>query len=389
MPTTKVLLIFGTRPEALKMAPLVRAMQASAGFDPVVAVTGQHREMLDRVLQLFDIRPAHDLDVMQSRQTLADVTARSLERIEPVVDEVRPDMVVVQGDTTSTFVGALAAFYRQIPVAHVEAGLRTGNPRSPYPEEMNRRLTTQLTDLHLAPTATARANLVAEGVDPATIAVTGNTIIDALLYTAARPGDYGEPSLADLDDSDEPVLLVTIHRRESWGEAQADIGRALADVARAEPGLRVVFPIHLNPVVREAILPPLAGLRNVRVVEPMPYDAFVRLMQRSTLVLTDSGGIQEEAPSLGKPVLVARDTTERPEAVEAGTVRLVGTDRDAIRDGVLTLVRDRAAYAAMANAVNPYGDGRATPRCLAAIRHHFGHGPAAEPFDPGSTVSNR
>jgi UDP-N-acetylglucosamine 2-epimerase (non-hydrolysing) len=383
--STKVLCVFGTRPEALKMAPLVRAMASADDFEPVIAVTGQHREMLDGVLNLFAIAPSYDLDVMQSRQSLAGVTSRVLDGLDPVVVETQPDMIVVQGDTTSTFVGALAGFYHRIPVAHVEAGLRTGNPQSPYPEEMNRRLTTQLTDLHLAPTGAARSNLVAEGVDPATVVVTGNTIIDALLYTASLdvPG-YGERSLDDLDDSDGPVLLVTIHRRESWGAAQVDIGRALADIALAEPALRVVFPIHLNPVVREAIMPSLADLPNVHVVEPMAYDAFVRLMKRSTLVLTDSGGIQEEAPSLGKPVLVARDTTERPEAVTAGTVRLVGTDRAAIRDGVLTLVRDPAAYAAMARAVNPYGDGRAAPRCLDAVRHFFGRGPVVEPFAPAA-----
>ena len=371
--STKVLLVFGTRPEALKMATLVRAMQEADDFEPIVAVTGQHREMLDKVLELFAISPSHDLDVMQSRQSLAGVTSRTLTRLDPVVEATQPDMIAVQGDTTSTFVGALAGFYHRIPVAHVEAGLRTGNPQSPYPEEMNRRLTTQLTDLHLAPTRTARDNLIGEGVDPSSIVVTGNTIIDALLYMAAQD--------ADQDDCEGRTLLVTIHRRESWGEAQAEVGRALADIARAEPDLQIVFPIHLNPVVREAILPPLADLPNVRVVEPMPYDAFVRLMRRSTLVLTDSGGIQEEAPSLGKPVLVARDTTERPEAVTAGTVRLVGTDRDAIRDGVLTLLRDPAAYASMANAVNPYGDGLATERCLNAVRHYFGRGPLPTPFD--------
>jgi UDP-N-acetylglucosamine 2-epimerase (non-hydrolysing) len=384
MTPTKVLLVFGTRPEALKMATLAQAMQVSPDFDPIVAVTGQHREMLDRVLNLFDIKPSYDLDVMKSRQTLAGVTTRVLDRLEPVMTEATPDMIVVQGDTTSTFVGALAGFYHHVPVAHVEAGLRTGNPLSPYPEEMNRRLTSQLTKLHLAPTWAARDNLTGEGVDPGTIVVTGNTIIDALLYTAALPGNgYGEPELDVLDEEpDQPVLLVTIHRRESWGDAQAGIGHALADVARAAPELRIVFPIHRNPIVREAIMPPLADLPNVHIVEPMGYDDFVRLMQRATLVLTDSGGIQEEAPSLGKPVLVARDTTERPEAVDVGTVRLVGTDRTVICGAVLELLRDPVAYAAMANAVNPYGDGHATPRCLDAIRHYFGTGPVPSQFRP-------
>lgn len=382
MSSMRVLLVFGTRPEALKLATLVQAMEAAADFDPIVAVTGQHREMLDRVLNLFDIKPRFDLDVMQARQSLAGVTTRVLDRLDPIISEVAPDMIVVQGDTTSTFVGALAGFYHHVPVAHVEAGLRTGNPQSPYPEEMNRRLTSQLTSLHLAPTRTAEDNLIAEGVDPGTITVTGNTIIDALLHTASLPGrGYGEPALDVLDDEpDRPVLLVTIHRRESWGDAQADIGRALADIAVAAPELRIVFPIHRNPIVREAILPPLEELPNVHVVEPMGYDDFVRLMQRSSMVLTDSGGIQEEAPSLGKPVLVARDTTERPEAVTAGTVRLVGTDRAVISAGVLELLRDASVFASMANAVNPYGDGHATARCLDAIRHYFGRGPAPSPF---------
>jgi UDP-N-acetylglucosamine 2-epimerase (non-hydrolysing) len=378
---TKVLLVFGTRPEALKMAPLIHAMSDAADFDPVVAVTGQHREMLDSVLDLFGIVPAYDLDVMQSRQSLASLTSRVLDRLEPIVTDLAPDMIAVQGDTTSTFVGALAGFYHQIPVTHVEAGLRTGNALSPYPEEMNRRLTSQLTDLHLAPTNTARANLLADGINADSIVVTGNTIIDALLHTASLDvTGYGDPTLADLDAHEGPVLLVTIHRRESWGEAQVDIGRALADIARAEPSLQLVFPIHLNPVVRDAILPSLHGLTNVRVVEPLPYDAFVRLMRRCTLVVTDSGGIQEEAPTFGKPVLVARDTTERPEAVAAGTARLVGTDRAAITAGVLDLMRDPAAYAAMANAVNPYGDGQAARRSLGAIRHHLGTGPDPEDF---------
>jgi UDP-N-acetylglucosamine 2-epimerase (non-hydrolysing) len=379
----KVLFVFGTRPEALKMAPLVLALQQADDFDPVVAVTAQHRVMLDRVLDLFAIKPDFDLDIMETRQTLAGVTAKALERLSPLMDQVQPDLIVVQGDTTSTLVGALTGYYHHVPVAHVEAGLRTGNPRSPYPEEMNRRLTSQLTNLHLAPTWSARANLLAEGFDPANIVVTGNTVIDALFYAAALDSpDYEEPALSDLDDTDGPVLLVTIHRRESWGDAQIDIGRALADIARAEPDLRIVFPIHMNPVVRDAMLPSLHGLTNVRVVEPMAYGAFVRLMKRSTLVLTDSGGIQEEAPSLGKPVLVARDTTERPEAVEAGTVRLVGTDRGRIRDAVTALLHEPAAYDAMANAVNPYGDGRAAARSLAAIRWYLGDGPLPEPFRP-------
>ena len=363
--------VFGTRPEALKMAPLILAMRAADDIEPVVVVSGQHREMLDTVLDLFDIRPDVDLDVMQDRQDLASTTARVLERLSPAVEASRPDMIAVQGDTTSTFVGALVGFYHQIPVAHVEAGLRTGNVRAPYPEEMNRRLTSGLTDLHLAPTPSARDNLISEGVPTDRIVVTGNTIIDTLLHAVEMHCAYDDPALADLDSDDSPVLLVTIHRREARGTAMTQMARALADIARAEPRLRIVFPIHLNPVVRDAFVPVLRGLRNVQLIEPMAYGGFVRLMQRSTLVLTDSGGIQEEAPSLGKPVLVARETTERPEAVAAGTARLVGVDGDRIRDEVLHLLHDRDAYASMANAVNPYGDGHAAARCLDAMRWHL------------------
>ncbi|HUC36831.1 MAG TPA: UDP-N-acetylglucosamine 2-epimerase (non-hydrolyzing) [Acidimicrobiales bacterium] len=380
----RILLVFGTRPEAIKMAPIVLAMREAGDFEPVVSVTAQHRVMLDQVLDVFGIRPDYDLDVIQDRQSLQSVTTRALERLSPLLERVKPDMVLVQGDTTSTFVGALAAFYHQMPVGHVEAGLRTGNTRSPYPEEMNRRLTSQLTDLHLAPTSTARDHLLAEGFCRKSIVVTGNTVIDALLRTIAMDVEYGEPALDDLDDHDGQVLLVTVHRRESWGEAMVGVGLALADIARAEPGLRIVFPIHRNPRVRESILPAIEDLRNVTVVEPMAYGGFARLMQRSTLILTDSGGIQEEGPSLGKPVLVMRDTTERPEAVVAGTVRLVGTDRAQVRDCVLELLRDPAAHRAMANAVNPYGDGQAVRRSLEAVRFFFGEGPPPDEFAPPS-----
>jgi UDP-N-acetylglucosamine 2-epimerase (non-hydrolysing) len=365
------------------MAPLVLALREAADFRPVVAVTAQHRSMLDQVLRLFEITPDFDLDLNEDRQTLTSVTSRALDGLSPLIEEESPDMVVVQGDTTTTFVGALAAFYHRVPVVHVEAGLRTGNNLSPYPEEINRRLTTQLSSLHLAPTTTSRNNLVGEGVDKASIVVTGNTVIDALLWTVDRRVDYEDPALDALADHTGPVLLVTAHRRESWGGALVGVGQALADIALARPDVLVIFPIHRNPVVREAIMPALVGLDNVIVVEPMPYGSFARLMERSTLILTDSGGVQEEGPSLGKPVLVMRDTTERPEAIAAGTVRLVGTDRDRVRDSVLELLRDKAAYDAMARAVNPYGDGEACGRVLAAIRHYFDEGPAPDQF-PGS-----
>lgn len=378
----KVMVIFGTRPEAIKMAPLILALQDDPDFEPRIVVTGQHRHMLDQVLDLFGITPHHDLDIGRDRQTLTGVTQRALGGLDELIAEEKPDLVVVQGDTTSTFVGALAAFYNKIPVAHMEAGLRTGDVYSPYPEEINRRLTTQLTALHLAPTPTSAANLKSENVDPDAVICTGNTVIDALFGALQQPVAWDEPGLAGLHHSDRPVLLVTAHRRESWGAPMQAIGRALARIARAEPELEIVFPIHLNPVVREAIQPAVAGLPNVRLIEPLGYGDFCHLMNRSHLVLTDSGGVQEEAPGLGKPVLVMRDTTERPEAVVAGTVQLVGTDEDRIVREVRHLLHDRDAYQRMAQAVNPYGDGKAAQRTVAALRHFFGEGDRPEEFAP-------
>jgi UDP-N-acetylglucosamine 2-epimerase (non-hydrolysing) len=377
----RIMVIYGTRPEAVKVAPLIRALAESALFTPLIAVTAQHRSMLDQVNDVFGIKPEFDLDIHRPGQTLTGITTRALGGVQAILAEQRPDAVVVQGDTTTAFAAALAAFYEQIPVMHLEAGLRTGDPYSPYPEEINRRLATRLAALHLAPTATSKANLLAENVDRSAVVVTGNTVIDALLWAVRHQLDYGEPALADLDRTDAPVLLVTAHRRESWGAPLRAVGRALARIGRAHPELRIVFPIHRNPVVRAAILPAIGDLPNVTVTEPLPYGGFARLMNRSRLILTDSGGVQEEGPSLGKPVLVMRDTTERPEAVLAGTVRLVGTDEDLIVDSVVRLLTDSDAYGAMAGAVNPYGDGRAAERAVAALAHYFRLGPAADEFD--------
>ena len=377
----KIMVIYGTRPEAVKVAPLIRALEASPIFTPQVAVTAQHRSMLDQVNEVFDIKPEFDLDIHRPGQTLTSITTRALHGVQELLAEQHPDAIVVQGDTTTVFAAALAAFYEQIPVVHLEAGLRTGNPYSPYPEEINRRLATRLTALHLAPTATSKSNLLAENVEPAAVVVTGNTVIDALLWAVGREFDYGEPALADLDASAAPVLLVTAHRRESWGTPLRKVGRALARIASEHRDLRIVFPIHRNPAVRDAILPAIGHLPNVTVTEPLPYGGFARLMNRATVILTDSGGVQEEGPSLGKPVLVMRDTTERPEAVLAGTVRLVGTDPELIVDSVGRLLTDPAAYTAMANAVNPYGDGRAAERAVAALAHYFGLGPPPDEFD--------
>ena len=362
------------------MAPAILALKAAANFEPIVTVTAQHRSMLDQVLDLFSITPDHDLNIIEPRQTLTGVTIKALERLSPLVESEKPDAVLVQGDTTTTFVGGLAAFYNQVPVVHMEAGLRTGNRYSPFPEEINRCLTTQLTALHLAPTASNKRNLLAENVAEPSIVVTGNTVIDALLHTVELRVDYGDPALDGIDEDPRKVILVTAHRRESWGEPMKGIGRALARIARAYPDVLVVFPMHKNPVVREAIAPAIKGLDNVIVVEPLAYGGFARLMNRAHLVLTDSGGVQEEAPSLGKPVLVMRDTTERPEAMHAGTVKLVGAEEESIVGSVRELLDDPAAYAAMANAVNPYGDGFAAERTVHAIARLLGGGPPVEEF---------
>lgn len=389
----KIMVVYGTRPEAVKVAPLIRALDESPLFTPQVAVTAQHRSMLDQVNHVFGIKPEFDLDIHTPGQTLAEITTRALSGVHGLLAEQRPDAVVVQGDTTTVFAAALAAFYEKIPVAHLEAGLRTGDPYSPYPEEINRQLATRLAALHLSPTPASRDNLLRERVAPERVVVTGNTVIDALLWTVDRVPELGEPRYGDprldvLDRGDAPVLLVTAHRRESWGEPLRAVGRALARIASAHPGLRIVFPIHRNPLVREAIMPAVSGLPNVIVTEPLPYAGFARLMKRATVLLTDSGGVQEEGPSLGKPVLVMRDTTERPEAVTAGTVRLVGTDEDRIVAEAGRLLTDVAAYAAMAAAVNPYGDGRAAQRSVDALAHYFHLGPPAGEFDGGRPRGN-
>ncbi|RMI12599.1 UDP-N-acetylglucosamine 2-epimerase (non-hydrolyzing) [Cellulomonas triticagri] len=360
--------VYGTRPEAIKCAPVVQALAASPDFEGITVVTGQHREMLDQVNELFGIVPDHDLDVMSHGQTLSGIFARVLDGLDPLLVSEQPDAVVVQGDTTTSTAAALAAFYRGIPVVHLEAGLRSGDLASPFPEEGNRRLTSQIASVHLAPTTTSRDNLVAEGVDPDRIVVTGNTVIDALLDTVRRGLPFADGALEDAVTSGRKVLLVTTHRRENWGGAMQGVGRAVARLARDHEDLLVVLPAHRNPVVREAILPELSGLPNVVVTEPLPYGEFARLMSEAHVILSDSGGVQEEAPSLGTPVLVMRDTTERPEAVAAGAVRLVGTDEETIVSEVGRLLRDAEAHASMATAANPYGDGTAARQSLDAIR---------------------
>ncbi|GAA1178870.1 non-hydrolyzing UDP-N-acetylglucosamine 2-epimerase [Nesterenkonia xinjiangensis] len=378
----RIMPIYGTRPEAIKMAPIVKALQASEHFDCRVTVTGQHREMLDQVNELFGIVPDHDLNIIQPRQTLNGVLTRTVTGLDALFTEEKPDAVLVQGDTTTTTAGALAAFYVGIPVIHAEAGLRSFDLFSPFPEEANRKMTSQITSLHLAPTSQSRANLLREAIAEEDVVVTGNTVIDALLEVAEKQVPFSDQQLEDAAASGQDVLLVTTHRRENQGSAMEGVGRALARLSDRYPEKLIVLPAHRNPVVREAILPALAGHDNVIVTEPLPYGEFTRLMNLATVVLTDSGGVQEEAPSLGKPVLVMRENTERPEAVDAGTVRLIGTDEDRVVTEVSTLFDDAEAYRAMANAVNPYGDGAAAARTVAALEKLFGLGERMPDFSP-------
>lgn len=369
----RVMLVFGTRPEAIKMAPIIRRLARTPGLVPQVCVTAQHRRMLDQVLELFGIRPDHDLDIMRNAQGLTYVTTAVLEGLAPVFAAARPDRVLVQGDTTTTFAAALAAFYARIPVGHVEAGLRTWNVHSPWPEEMNRRLATGLADLHFPPTATSRDNLLREGVDPARIHVTGNTGIDALLDAVAiLDADPGRAAALDAElprlDPARRILLVTGHRRENFDGGLERVARGLRILAD-RGDLEVIYPVHLNPVVQEAARGTLGRHPNIHLIEPLDYLPFVNLMRRADLIVTDSGGVQEEAPSLGKPVLVTRDTTERPEAVTAGTVELVGTGTERLVERATRLLDDRQAHAAMSFAHNPYGDGTAAARIVEALLH--------------------
>lgn len=372
--------IFGTRPEAIKMAPIVQALESSE-MRCFVTVTGQHREMLDQVTELFGIVADADLNILQPSQTLSSILTKTIDGLDRLFASTLPDAVVVQGDTTTSTAAAVAAFYHGIPVVHAEAGLRSGDIMSPFPEEANRKITSQIARLHLAPTSVSKANLLRENVARESIVVTGNTVIDALLTTVSKSMEFENPQLEEIAGSGKRILLVTTHRRENQGAAMRGIGRALARIAEADGDLLIVLPIHKNPIVREAVLPWIAGRGNVVVTEPLAYGEFTRLLSLASVVLTDSGGVQEEAPSLGKPVLVMRDNTERPEAVEAGTVRLIGTSEEAIVNEVLLLLRDDAEYQLMANAVNPYGDGRAASRSVAAIAEMLGVGTRLADFE--------
>lgn len=369
---TTIFITFGTRPEAIKMAPVVLEIKRRGVFRVVTCLTGQHREMLDQVVDDFSLPVDHDLKIMRERQSLGHITSAVLNGIDPLLEDRKPDLVLVHGDTTTTFAAALAAYYRMIPVAHVEAGLRTNTIYSPFPEEINRRLADRLAEVHYAPTAAARAALLGEGVGREQILVTGNTVIDALLVTAAGPCPPLERKVQRAFEQPGPKVLVTVHRRESWGMPMERVARAIKRVCETRSDATFIFPIHLNPVVRTTFRTALDQVAQVVFTEPMAYRPFVHVMKAADVVITDSGGIQEEAPTLGKPVLVMRDTTERPEGIEAGTARLVGTDSEAIARELLHLLDDRSAYDKMAAAINPYGDGRAAERIADHLEYRFG-----------------
>ena len=371
MKPIRVMTIFGTRPEAIKMAPLVLELQSRQGIQPICCVTAQHREMLDAVLEIFRLKPDYDLNIMEPRQTLSTITTKCLLGMEGALEEAKPDLVLVHGDTSTTFAGALAAFYRQIPVGHVEAGLRTWDKYSPFPEEMNRKLVGDIADLHFCPTPANRENLAREGITDG-VFVTGNTVIDALKTTVRTDYSFSTQALNGLDYTGKRIILVTCHRRENYGQPMANIMTALRRIADAFPDVELVYPVHLSPVVREAAGKYLSGHPRIHLIDPLSADEMHNLMARAYLVMTDSGGLQEEAPALGRPVLVLRRETERPEAVKAGTVRLAGTEAQAVYDQAARLLTDPAAYAQMAQAVNPYGDGQACRRIVDGILWHYG-----------------
>lgn len=353
----KIMTIFGTRPEAIKMAPLIKAMEKRKEIQSIVCVTAQHREMLDMVLTLFDIKPDYDLNLMKHGQSLSDIAVGVLKGMEAVLKESQPDLVLVHGDTSTTFIGALAAFYQKIQVGHVEAGLRSRNIYSPYPEEMNRRLTSNLVNYHFAPTIGNRENLIGEGINPDDIFVTGNTVIDALLTVVKESHRFENEDLNNIDYSSKKIIVMTCHRRENWGKPMENIFHAVKRILESHGDVELIYPVHMNPNIRKLADDILGGVKGVHLIEPLEYEDFANLLNKAYLILTDSGGIQEEAPALGKPILVLREETERPEAVQAGTVKVVGTEKEAIVEATDSLLLDKEAYDRMANAVNPYGTG--------------------------------
>lgn len=381
MKPIKVMTVFGTRPEAIKMAPLVHELERTEGITSIVCVTAQHRQMLDQVMDIFQLKADYDLDIMQPRQTLATITTKSLAGLDEVLEQAKPDIVLVHGDTSTTFAGALAAFYHRIPVGHVEAGLRTFDKYSPFPEEMNRKMTGQIAELHFAPTKRNRRNLAAEGITNGVI-VCGNTVVDAIHSTVKPDYIFRDETLRTLDFDNHRVILVTAHRRENYGEPMENIMRALRRLADAYTDVDIVYPVHLSPYVRETAGKYLSDHVRIHLIEPLAVDEMHNLMGRCYMVMTDSGGLQEEAPSLGKPVLVLRRETERPEAIEAGTVRLAGVDEETIYSMACTLLDNDTEYQKMAHAVNPYGDGQTSRRIVQMILHHFGAASVPEEFQP-------
>ncbi len=381
-----IAVVFGTRPDAIKLAPIILALKRERQYFNVVTIaTAQHRKMLDQVLRVFKIKPDYDLNTMRPRQTLAAITKSMIQALDQVFSEATPDLVLVQGDTTTTFVASLAAFYRGIPVGHVEAGLRTNDKAQPFPEEINRRLTTSIADLHFAPTTTAKKALLREHVDPKSICVTGNSGIDALRIAVKRRYKFSMPFLNEIGEKKARIILITIHRRENLGAPMLGAVRAIRQLALLYPECQIIFPVHLNPAVRQIVYPVLGNVSNVRLVEPLDYMDFVNLMAISYLIITDSGGVQEEGPSLGKPVLVLRGVTERPEAVASGIAMLVGLDQVRIVRTARKLIDSKQTYNAMAKAINPYGDGIASVRTVSFIKRYFGlSGAKTKEFNPGA-----
>ncbi|MDK6806999.1 UDP-N-acetylglucosamine 2-epimerase (non-hydrolyzing) [Corynebacterium aurimucosum] len=381
MSKPKIMTVYGTRPEAIKVAPVIKALEKDERFESVAVSTGQHKEMLEQVNTMFGIEPKLDLHLMKPGQGLNEIVSRALMGLDEIIDAEQPDVIISQGDTSTAMAAALAGFHRGVKIVHLEAGLRTGDIHSPFPEEANRKLIGQVAELHLAPTAGSMENLRRENVRSKDIAVTGNTVIDALLEAASWDTEFEDPALQEAAESGKRLVVVTTHRRENL-EAMKEIGGAVKDLAEAYPDINFVLPLHLNPKVREAVLPEVESLSNVIITDPLPYDQFTKLLDRATIILTDSGGVQEEAPALGKPVLVMRQNTERPEAVVAGTVKLVGTNRSLIVAEAKLLLDDDAAYHSMANAVNPYGDGKGAERSVAAIAEMLGVGERLPDFAP-------
>ncbi|MCZ9298677.1 UDP-N-acetylglucosamine 2-epimerase (non-hydrolyzing) [Corynebacterium sp. c19Ua_109] len=378
----KIMTVYGTRPEAIKVAPVIKALEKDERFESVAVSTGQHKEMLEQVNTMFGIEPKLELHLMKPGQGLNEIVSRALMGLDEIIDAEQPDVIISQGDTSTAMTAALAGFHRGVKIVHLEAGLRTGDIHSPFPEEANRKLIGQVAELHLAPTAGSMENLRRENVRSKDIAVTGNTVIDALLEAASWDTAFEDPALQAVAESDKRLVVVTTHRRENF-EAMKEIGGAVKDLAENYSDINFALPLHLNPKVREAVLPEVEPLPNAFITDPLPYDQFTKLLDRATIILTDSGGVQEEAPALGKPVLVMRQNTERPEAVVAGTVKLVGTNRSLIVAEAKHLLDDDAAYNSMANAVNPYGDGKAAERAVAAIAELLGVGERLPDFDPG------